>query len=92
MRNKLCSGPLTDKAHHETEDERPEGEARVPLVVVADQHHAQEHEDDGVAGGAVGSGRPAVTHGEPHRPEGYHSSGSILSSHSSTFTQTLIGS
>ena len=51
---------LTYEAEHEAEHERPEAEAGVPAVVVTDEHHAQEHEDDGVARLAVGT-HPQLT-------------------------------
>lgn len=42
---------LTNEAVHEAQEYTPEHEACVPDVFVTHQHHAQEHEDDRVAGG-----------------------------------------
>ena len=46
---------LAYEPEDEAEQQCPQAEAGVPAVVVTDEHHAQEHEDDGVAGGAGGT-------------------------------------
>ena len=46
---------LTDKAHHECEEEGPEHEASVPGQVFLEEHHSQEHEDYRLTGRAEGN-------------------------------------